>query len=68
MPELKQLGEAGVSAGWRKKLADRVAPPVASRTRLSPDQVRAALGLIFVGLSLSYVARTVLGFARRSSS
>jgi hypothetical protein len=55
----KEIGLAGVSGGWRKKVADRVAPRVAERTRVGTDTVRAALGLTFFALAASYVARTL---------
>lgn len=45
------VGEVGLK-GWRGKLADRVAPPVAERTRLTADQVRALIGIVFIALTL----------------
>jgi hypothetical protein len=56
---VRQLGHAGVSSGWRKQVADRVAPAVASSTRLEHDQVRALLGIAFFASSLYYVIRIV---------
>lgn len=53
-----QIGTAGLQ-GWREKVADRVADPVASRTPLDADQVRAALGAIFFALSVMYVVKTI---------
>jgi hypothetical protein len=61
---VKEIGLAGVSGGWRKKLADRVAPSVAERTRFSADTVRAALGIAFVALAARYVARTLWRFRK----
>ncbi len=52
------LGQAGLQ-GWRAKLADAVAQPVAARTSLTESQVRAAIGAVFFGLSLVYVVGTV---------
>jgi len=52
------IGKAGL-AGWRVKVADRVADPLASRSPLSEDQVRALVGAIFFVLSVIYVAGTV---------
>ena len=52
------LGQAGL-AGWRKKVGDAVAPPVAGHSPMSADQVRAAVGALFFVLSLVYVIGTV---------
>lgn len=49
------VGKAGLQ-GWRGKVADAVAAPVARRSGLSDDQVRAAVGALFLGLSVLYVA------------
>jgi len=46
------------ATGWRSKVADAVAPPVARATPVEPDQVRAAVGAIFFVLSLYYVIQT----------
>jgi hypothetical protein len=58
MPSPEQLGHAGL-AGWRKTVADRVAPPAASRSPLSEEQIRAAIGALFFVLSVVYVGGTV---------
>lgn len=52
------IGMAGL-AGWRETVADRVADPLASRTSLSDDQVRALVGAAFFVLSVIYVAGTI---------
>jgi hypothetical protein len=49
------VGKAGLQ-GWRGKVADAVAAPVARRSGLSDDQVRAAVGALFLALSVLYVA------------
>lgn len=54
-----QIGTAGLQ-GWREKAADAVAPPLAKRTPLETDQVRAALGALFFVLALSYVVKTLV--------
>lgn len=54
-----QIGTAGLQ-GWRVKAADAVAEPLARRTPLEPDHVRAALGALFFVLSVSYVVKTVI--------
>jgi hypothetical protein len=41
-----------------------VAPPVAGRTPLEEDQVRAAIGALFFVLSVLYVVKTVSAAAR----
>jgi len=48
------VGRAGLQ-GWRGKVADAVAAPVARRSGLSDDQVRAAVGALFLALSVVYV-------------
>jgi len=58
MPNATQLGQAGLQ-GWREKVADNVASPVAERTKLEDDQVRAAIGALFFVLSVMYVFKTV---------
>jgi hypothetical protein len=52
------VGKAGLQ-GWRAKVADAVAAPVARRSPLSDDQVRAAVGGLFLVLSVLYVANAV---------
>jgi hypothetical protein len=52
------VGKAGLQ-GWRATVADAVAVPVARHSRLSDDQVRAAMGALFLALSLLYVAGAV---------
>lgn len=56
--EPKQIGQAGLT-GWRTKAAGAVAPPVAERTPLDEDTVRAVVGVAFFVLSLVYVVGTV---------
>ena len=51
-----RLGNSGLK-GWRARLADRVAPPVARRGPLDVEQVRALLGAAFLGLSVLYVVK-----------
>jgi len=54
----KDLGKTGL-AGWREKVADKAAPPVAARTPIDEDTIRALLGGLFFVLSLVYVASTL---------
>jgi hypothetical protein len=52
------FGKAGLQ-GWRSKVADAVASPVAQRSRFTDDQVRAVVGAAFFVLSVVYVVQTV---------
>jgi hypothetical protein len=63
MADVTRLGQAGLM-GWREKVGDTVAEPVAKRTPLSADQTRALVGGIFFVLSLVYVVRTLATAAR----
>ena len=56
--DARAVGEAGLQ-GWRGKVADAVAAPVARRSGLSDDQVRAAIGALFLALSVLYVVNAV---------
>ncbi len=51
MPDVTRLGQAGLE-GWREKVGDRAAPPIAQRTALSEEQVRALIGALFFALSV----------------
>ena len=51
-----RLGSAGLQ-GWRRKVGDALAEPVARRTPLDADQVRAAIGALFFALSVMYVVK-----------
>ena len=52
------FGKAGLQ-GWRSTVADAVAGPVARRSPLTDDQARAAVGALFLVLSVLYVAGAV---------
>lgn len=60
-----KIGKAGLK-GWRAKAADAVAAPVAKRSSLSDDQVRAAVGALFFVLASVYVAGTVRRLLQRT--
>jgi hypothetical protein len=64
MASATQLGAAGLQ-GWRAKVGEKVAPPVAKRAPVSEDQVRAAVGALFFVLSVMYVVKTVTTAVRR---
>jgi hypothetical protein len=65
MPTATTLGQAGLQ-GWRAKVADGIAEPVARRAPLEPEQVRALLGVLFFALSVLYVAKTLSAAARET--
>ena len=54
----KEAGHAGL-AGWRKTVADKAAPPLAAKTPLDEDALRAAIGGLFFVLSVIYVVGTI---------
>ena len=59
------LGKAGLQ-GWRAKVGDVVAEPIAHHSPLTDDQVRAVVGGLFFVLSVVYVAGTVWRVLRRT--
>jgi hypothetical protein len=59
MPDAQQFGQAGL-AGWRKAVADRVAPAAAERAPASEEQLRALIGAAFFALALFYVVSTLI--------
>jgi hypothetical protein len=65
MATATQLGQAGLQ-GWREKVADGIAEPVAKRAPLDADQVRALLGAVFFVLSVLYVVKTVAAATREA--
>jgi hypothetical protein len=67
MPETQNIAQASL-VGWRKAVADRVAPPAASRAPVSEDQLRAAIGVAFFLLSLYYVTTTIARLIRSARS
>jgi hypothetical protein len=58
MPKTEHFGHAGLT-GWRETVADKVASPVAGKTKASEDQVRAIVGATFFLLSLYYVVTSI---------
>jgi hypothetical protein len=59
MPKPEQLGQVAL-VGWRKKVADVTAPPVAKRGPVSEEQVRAIVGAILFAASAYYVISTIV--------
>jgi hypothetical protein len=67
MPEPQRIAQAGL-VGWRKAIADRVAPRAARRAPVSEEQLRAAIGAGFFALSLYYVTSTIARMIRSARS
>jgi hypothetical protein len=63
MATVTRVGTAGLQ-GWRRKVGDAVAEPVAKRTPLGTEQVRAAVGALFFVLSVLYVFKTMTAASR----
>ena len=63
MSKSKQFGQAGL-VGWRKAIADGVAPKAAERGPFSEDDARAAIGALFFALALYYVVSTIARILR----
>jgi hypothetical protein len=59
------LGQAGLQ-GWREKVADGVAEPVAKRAPLETEQVRALIGALFFVLAVMYVVQTIRAAVREA--
>ncbi len=64
MASVTQIATAGLQ-GWRRKVGDVVAEPVAQRTPLGREQVRAAVGALFFALSVMYVVKTISAASSR---
>jgi hypothetical protein len=58
MASATRIATAGLQ-GWRRKVGDAVAGPLAQRTPLAKEQVRAAVGALFFALSVMYVVKTL---------
>ncbi len=67
MTEPQNIAQAGL-VGWRKAVADGVAPRASRRAPVTEEQVRAAIGAAFFLLSLYYVASTVARMIRSAQS
>lgn len=52
------VGRAGLQ-GWRTKVADAVATPVAKRSSATEDQVRAFVGAAFLVLTVVYLVQAI---------
>jgi hypothetical protein len=58
--KVQDVGEAALS-GWKEKVADSVA----RRAPVRDDYIRVAFGLLFLALSLKYLAETARQLAAR---
>ena len=58
--KVEEVGHAALS-GWRKSVADAVAPRVPARD----DAVRAAIGFLFLALTLKYLVDFARDLAAR---
>jgi hypothetical protein len=65
MATATRVGQAGLQ-GWREKVADGVAAPVAKRTPLDEQQIRALVGAAFFALAVSYIIKSVRTAAGRA--
>jgi hypothetical protein len=63
MASATRIGTA-VLQGWRQKVGDAVAEPLAQRTPLAGEQIKGALGALFFALSVMYVVKTVSAASR----
>jgi hypothetical protein len=57
------VGEAALT-GWRGRVGHAIAKPVARRTRLSVEQVEAALGFAMLAYAMYRLARPLIRAAR----
>ncbi|MDP9019396.1 MAG: hypothetical protein M3N25_01105 [Actinomycetota bacterium] len=62
--DARQVGEAGLR-GWRARVADRVAPAVARRTSVDVEQVRTAIGALFLALAALYLVKATRELVKR---
>jgi len=63
MASVTKIGTAGLQ-GWRAKVGDVVAEPLAQRTPLASEQIKAAIGALFFALSVMYVVKTISAASR----
>jgi hypothetical protein len=63
MAKPEHVGHAAL-VGWRKLLADVVAPRAAQRAPLSEDQARAVVGTVLFAASFYYVVGTIVRVVR----
>jgi hypothetical protein len=61
--DTRRLGESALQ-GWRRRVADTAAPPLAGVTPLNEEDVRAWIGLAFVAFAAWYLGSTAARFLR----
>ena len=59
-----EIGNVAAS-GWRAKVADALADPIANKAPVKPEQARALIGLTFFALSVVYVVKTTRDAAQQ---
>jgi hypothetical protein len=62
---LTRIGDAGL-VGWRKRALDRFADPIASRTGMTSEQIRAIVGWIAIVTAAVYLVGTLRRASARS--
>ena len=65
--DARRLGQAGLT-GWRRRLSERIAAPVARRTPFTADTVLALFGLFSIVLSLRRLIHMARSLARELRS
>ena len=63
--EPTRLAQASLT-GWRRKLGERVAEPVARRTRLQPEQALALLGVASLVLTVRRLVKSARSVGREA--
>jgi copper oxidase (laccase) domain-containing protein len=58
-----EMGKVGLS-GWRGRAADVVARPIARRSRLDEDEIRAIIGAVFLAYTIYRLVRALYRAAR----
>ena len=66
MKDIKRAGYSAADHGWRRTAADKIARPIAKHTSARPDQIRMVVGLVFLALSIKFIAGTIMR-ARKGS-
>jgi hypothetical protein len=54
--DANKLGQAGL-VGWRRQVGERIAAPVSRHTRLTFEQVMAAVGAVYMFLTVRQAFR-----------
>jgi hypothetical protein len=62
--DVRTIGDSAMT-GWRDAIGRKVAGPASRRSPLDAGQVYAAIGVLFLGMSLWYVGSTLARIARQ---